>query len=150
MSCPLIIFEYIAVLGLLLFYFFIAFPKIPINNDDPASVRDGRLLKVGIIFATIVIFNIVLKVSTDNFMFQLTPEKKCDGGPYMYSSDPARQALCSKFSQEQLSRYECPGGLYNGRPVWWDGATNGTLSNANWQNDTCNQISKDYNDPQVL
>ena len=83
-------------------------------------------------------------------MFQLTPEKKCDGGPYMYSSDPERQALCSKFSQDDLSRYECPAGLYHGRPVWWDGATNGTLSNDEWKNETCDQISTDNNEPQVL
>ena len=55
-----------------------------------------------------------------------------------------------KFSQDDLSRYECPAGLYHGRPVWWDGATNGTLSNDEWKNETCDQISTDNNEPQVL
>jgi len=147
MSCEIILVEYSLLLILLLFYFFWLFPRISDENID------GKFLKVGLTFLTIVIFQIILdatkKFSKDNFMFQLTPEKKCDGGPYMYSSDPARQALCSKFSEKDLLRYDCPVG-YHGRPVWWDGATNGTLSNDNWQNDTCNQISKDYDDPQVL
>jgi hypothetical protein len=85
----------------------------------------------------------------ENFHFELTPEKKCDLGPYMYTSDPARQALCSQFSAADLSRYECGPG-YIGRPIWRGGAGNGTLSNANWKNESCNQIDDSVRDPQVL
>ena len=82
----------------------------------------------------------------ENFHFELTPEKRCDGGQYMYSSDPARQALCSQFSAADLSRYECGPG-YIGRPIWRGGAGNGTLSNANWKNESCNQIDDSVKDP---
>jgi hypothetical protein len=85
----------------------------------------------------------------ENFHFELTPEKRCDGGEYMRSSDPARQALCSQFSAADLSRYECGPG-YIGRPIWRGGAGNGTLSNANWKNESCNQIDDSVRDPQVL
>ena len=85
----------------------------------------------------------------ENFHFELTPEKRCDGGEYMRSSDPARQALCSQFSAADLSRYECGPG-YIGRPIWRGGAGNGTLSNANWKNESCNQIDDSVKDPQVL
>jgi hypothetical protein len=86
-----------------------------------------------------------VKCSRDNFMFEVTPEKKCDGGAYMYSSDPERQKLCAQFSKDDLRKYECSPGEYHGRPVWRQGVLsqngnaigNGTLSNANWQNTTC-------------
>ena len=145
MNIPLAILEYCLLfvgLSLLIFY---GFPKLN-AFDSKISSPIKSLILVLIILA----FNSLLSVSTDNFMFELTPEKKCDGGPYMYSSDPARQALCSKFSSTDLSRYECPAGLYHGRPVWWDGATNDTMSNSNWQNDTCGKINNTVNDPQVL
>ena len=134
MHYSVIVFEYIILLGILLFLFFVAFPKF-ISMDS----YKNKMFKVFIIFIILIVFNLALETSKDNFIFQLTPEKKCDGGPYMYSSDPERKELCSKFSEQDLSKYECPAGLYHGRPVWWNGATNGTLSNADWKNDTCNQ-----------
>ena len=88
-------------------------------------------------------------IINEGFFFELTPEKKCDGGPYMYSSDPERQALCAQFSQSDLSRYNCGPG-FEGRPIWRGGAGNGTLSNANWKNESCNKINNPLPDPQVL
>ena len=55
----------------------------------------------------------------DNFHFELTPQKKCDGGKYMYTSDPEKQKLCASFTPDELSMYECSPG-FHGRPVWFE------------------------------
>jgi hypothetical protein len=115
------------------------FANVPIMNG----------LKALIIFGVFMLYNYLTKDIKDNFHFELTPEKRCDGGPYMWSSSPEKQALCSKFSKEQLARYECPAGFI-GRPIWREGAGNIPLSDDNWQNTTCNQIGKNLPDPQVL
>jgi hypothetical protein len=107
-------------------------------------------LKALIIFGVFMLYNYLTKDIKDNFHFELTPEKRCDNGSYMWSSNPEKAALCSKFSKEQLARYECPGGLYNGRPIWRQGAGNIPLSDDNWQNTTCKQIGDNLPDPQVL
>lgn len=75
----------------------------------------------------------------ESFTFELTPEKKCDGGPYMYSSDPERQKLCAKFTRADLAQYECPAG-YNGRHVRRADVGNGTLSNTEWKNPKCTGV----------
>ena len=106
-------------------------------------------LKAVIIFGVFLLYNYLTKDIKDNFYFELTPEKQCDGGPYMWSSSPEKQALCSKFSKADLARYECPNGFI-GRPIWRQGAGNIPLSDDNWQNTTCKQIGKDLPDPQVL
>jgi len=56
----------------------------------------------------------------DNFYFELTPEKVCDGGPYMWSSNPEKQKFCSQFAQQDLNNFECSRG-YHGRPVMQPG-----------------------------
>ena len=107
-------------------------------------------IKAAIVFGVFILYNYLTKDIKDNFHFELTPEKRCDGGPYLWSSSPEKQALCSKFSKADLARYECPAGLYNGRPIWREGAGNIPLSDDNWQNTTCNQIGQNLPDPQVL
>ena len=84
--------------------------------------------------------------SREGFLFELTPQKQCDGGPYMYSSNPQKQALCSQFSKKDLSRYECGPG-FDGRPVWWNYSPE---SNSEWKNGRCSQIGIPPTDPQVL
>ena len=135
----LLIAEYIGLFIILLVSFVYIFPKLKDNQLN-------SIMKSVIIFAVVIIFNILLKHSKDGFHFELTPEKHCDGGPYMWSSSPEKQALCSKFTKNDLSRYNCPVG-FHGRPVWWDYTPE---SNNQWKNERCNEISDSYNDPQVL
>lgn len=109
--------------------------------------NDGLLLK-GWVIGVLVFFCIsaVVSETSEGFLFELTPQKQCDGGPYMYSSNPAKQALCSKFTPKDLSRYECSRG-YVGRPVWWDYSAE---SNSDWKNGRCDKIGVPQSDPQVL
>lgn len=71
----------------------------------------------------------------DKFRFEVTPEKLCDGGPYMYTSNPEKQKFCSQFSDAQLSQYQCGPGFIN-RPLH----TNlEPMSDCNWQNHLCDK-----------
>jgi hypothetical protein len=95
------------------------------------------------LFAFVMYFTInsnLNKNQRDNFHFQVTPEKLCDGGAYMYSSNPARQELCKSFSAGDLAKYECCPG-FHGRPVWWSRSDE---SNADWANTMCDSGLKDF------
>jgi hypothetical protein len=119
------------------------------------SVYIGESLKlgqdIGLILGSLLFTGLIylLKnnyLNKDNFYFELTPEKKCDGGPYMYSSDPERQKLCSQFSPEDLANYQCNPG-FHGRPVWWQRSDE---SDSKWQNGMCGNPPNDYTYPAVL
>lgn len=106
---------------------------------------DVTLVLLGILFTGVIYLLKGMSDIKDNFHFELTPEKKCDGGPYMYTSDPEKQKLCSQFTKQQLSEYSCPPG-FHGRPVWWERSDE---SNADWANTMCdNGFNDDY--PKVL
>lgn len=115
------------------------------NRDNIVVIVIALMIILPLCSVVVELFFELVKCTKDNFIFEVTPEKKCDGGPYMYSSDPERQKLCASFSKADLSKYECTPGLYNGRPVWRRGTFamtdnsigNGTLSNANWANTSC-------------
>ena len=80
------------------------------------------------------------KTQKDNFHFQVTPEKLCDLGPYMYTSDPVKQKLCNSFSPSDLAKYECCPGQH-GRPVWFNRTDE---SNADWENTMCDSGLNDF------
>lgn len=135
----LMIGEYIGLFVVLAVLFLWVFPTFVPN------VLGGQIVSLVVVFTVIICFNVLLSNIKDNFFFQLTPEKQCDGGPYMYSSNPEKQKLCAQFSAKDLSRYSCGGGEFHGRPVWYDYTAE---SNANWKNDRCSSMT--YDDPQVL
>ena len=110
------------------------------------NVKLLNMVKAVIIWGIVVLYYFLTKDIKDDFHFELTPEKRCEGGPYLWSSNPEKAALCSKFSKADLARYECSNGFI-GRPIWRQGAGNMPLSDANWQNTTCDQIGKDLPDP---
>jgi hypothetical protein len=114
-------------------------PILKINQD--ISLLIGALILTGIIFLLDK-----FDYTKDDFFFQVTPEKQCDGGPYMYSSNPEKQKLCSKFSKQDLAQYSCPSGFY-GRPVHWQ---RNDMSDSHWNNTMCDGNFKDYSDPKVL
>jgi hypothetical protein len=89
--------------------------------------------------------NLLNKFQKDNFHFQLTPEKMCSGGAYMYTSDPVKQKLCNSFPPGDLAKYECSPG-FHGKPVWWERSDE---SNANWANTMCDSGLNDF-EPHVL
>lgn len=144
----LVLAEYGGLFVVLLICFVLVLPEVKLGKDG--NVTSIVVLLSILLTGIVVLFNLAFQNSKDNFHFELTPEKHCDGGPYMYSSNPEKQALCSKFSKADLSRYNCPVG-FHGRPIWREGAGNQPPeSNDNWQNTRCGNIDSSYNDPQVL
>ena len=131
---------------ILLALLFYVFSKAGIFISDYLKMNiDVSLILLGFLFTGLVFLLKKMNDVKDSFHFELTPEKKCDGGPYMYSSDPEKQKLCSQFTQEQLDQYSCCRG-FHGRPVWWSRTDE---SNSNWENTMCNNgFDDDY--PKVL
>ena len=126
----------------LLFYVFVKASNV--SNFIPIP-NDIIILLFGIVFTSLVYLLNKMNDTQDNFHFELTPQKKCDGGKYMYTSDPEKQKLCASFTPDELSMYECSPG-FHGRPVWFE-RTNDT--NSCWANTMCdNGFNDDY--PKVL
>lgn len=99
---------------------FLIFTVLIFGSGKIAQVvkNDKYLALSSAIFAAMIFVVIQLskKNFTEPFFFEVTPAKKCCGGPYMYSSDPKRQKLCSEISPEEISRVCCGSG-YSGRPM---------------------------------
>lgn len=108
--------------------------------------EDASLLLMGLIFAGLIYLLRNLGTHKDDFHFELTPEKQCTGGSYMYSSDPIRKKFCSQFSPNDIANYSCCNG-FHGAPVHWE-RTN--MSDDKWENKMCDGNFKEYTDPQVL
>ena len=98
-----------------LFLLFIVFSEIKIEVNNNAMVNK-ILSALFFTIASFAIYSLNMSDMFENFNFQVSPEKLCDGGPYMWSSDPERQKMCSQFSQQDLNNFECSNG-YVGRPV---------------------------------
>ena len=100
-----------------IFLLFLIFYKIQFNYFDNQLGNNISISLVFTLLAWVILeVNINNVWSKDNFLFEVTPEKRCDGGPYMYSSNPELQKLCGEFSQNDLNRFECSNG-YIGRPI---------------------------------
>lgn len=88
-------------------------------------------------------------IDVDNFrMLEITPQKKCDLGPYTWGAPNSRTyKYCSSQTPETLSNYICPESGYIGRPVHYVYTPE---SDSTWGNPRdCNTLSYDR-DPYVL
>ena len=78
----------------------------------------------------------------NNDIFKVTPAKICASGPYMRTSDPELQKLCSNYTNQDFAQISCSRG-FHGRPVHWDYSE---PSNSEWKDTRCN-CSINYNSP---
>jgi hypothetical protein len=104
---------------------------------------------VVLLFASIILIGIMFLLEKvnfikDDFHFELTGEKNCEGGDYMTSSDPEKAKFCSQYSPQDLARYNCSRG-FHGRPVQYKYSN---MSDSDWNNTICDS-GFDYN-PEVL
>ena len=137
-------------LGIIIIFILPMLPDFSIVNNQEVPYYLMRIIKFLIVLTAVIGFSKILDLSKDNFFFELTPQKYCEGGPYMWSSNPEKQKFCSQFSKADMARYECPVG-FHGAPIWREGQGNQPPeSNDQWKNTRCAAISNDYNDPQVL
>ena len=131
----------------LVFLIFFIIAKASLYFSKSLNINQDLTILIGALLFTSIIFLLnKIDYTKDDFFFQLTPEKECDGGPYMYSSNPENQKLCSKFSKQDLAQYSCCPG-FHGRPVHWE---RNDMSDSHWNNTMCDGNFKDYNDPTVL
>lgn len=85
----------------------------------------------------------VAYLQTDNFHFEVTPEKLCQGFPYMQTSDPQLFSVCSKLlstpkGNAEFAKYNCTESGFGGAPVHFEFTP---LSNDKWENERCDNIS---------
>lgn len=87
---------------LFFFSYFIIFVKF--NSINYKTIPNVSIVINGILFTIFVFFLIrFFKDSKDSFTFEVTPIKLCDGGPYMYSSNPERKKICLNNIDSQIN-----------------------------------------------
>jgi len=94
------------------------------------------------VFATAALLGIYkgtgVNSQRDDFHFDVTMAKKCEGYPYMTQNGKQHEE-CKKFMEteqgrREYMRYNCRGGQYNGRPLY---LYTTPMSNKNWKNEMC-------------
>lgn len=129
--------------------FFILIFIILLLSDIISNKITAKLPKSEIIihFVVALLFTLILgilyifgKVNQDNFRFEVTPAKRCEGGAYMTQSGPdhemCKNLLNTPKGQNKYDMFNCSG-EYNGRPLNFGPLT--TLSNDKWENTSCDK-----------
>jgi len=129
---------------IIFFVIFLALTCLNVVIKEVMNVKAKYIVYIGVsLVATAALFGIYkgtgVNVQKDNFHFDLTLAKKCEGYPYMTQGGPQHEE-CKKYMETEQGklnymRYNCRGGLYNGRPLY---LYTTPMSNANWQNEMCN------------
>lgn len=99
--------------------------------------QDVSLILTSIVFTIILILVGWMSNIRDDFTFEVTPAKRCAGGPYMYSSNPELQKLCKNISPDEIAQYSCNPGFI-GAPVHWNRTS---MSDSHWENKMCDELS---------
>jgi len=94
--------------------------------------RNMLFFVIGWILLLAVIY-ICKRQKSENFHFEVSPDKLCGGGSYMRSSDPKLQRLCESIPKEDIARANCSPG-FNGSPLQF---VRTPMSDGNWENRMC-------------
>ena len=121
----------------LIFLFFFIFARLSVFISASMKFNIDIILIISAILFTGIVFvaKKMMLDKKDNFFFELTPEKHCLGGSYMWSSDPEKKKFCSQFTPQQMQEYECGTGFHGGVVKW----ERTDMSDADWQNPMCSQ-----------
>ena len=115
-------------------------PKIESKFSELMIILFLSLLGTILIFILFKFLK-VSKYQKDNFHFEVTPEKKCEGWPYMQSSaNPELKKYCNKLfstkeGRNRIKQVSCTNGFV-GRPIHLESTP---ISNNKWQNERCLQ-----------
>lgn len=123
-------------------------PKMKIGNTVSLLVMSF----FGALFLMLVYkFAKIAYCQADGFHFEVTPAKKCEGFPYMQTSNPELLDYCDKLLSNPQGRKDYDmvncGGAYVGRPVKFDRTP---MSNDKWENEMGNNPWLNKLDPCVL
>lgn len=101
---------------ILVFILFFLFAKCShICSSKLSLIPDVSLLLGALVFTVLLalLYNVTnVAECKDGFQFEVSPVKKCCGGPYMYSSNPELQEFCDKVTPEQKSQMCCGVGFH--------------------------------------
>ncbi len=123
---------------------FYIFARSALYLNKTLNINIDLLLVLFAVLFTGIIF-LLRHEQKDSFTFQLTPEKHCRGGSYMWG-DGEKRKFCSQFTPQDIGYFSCSAG-FHGAPVHWR-RTN--ISNNEWENRTCDCDFKRYNDPEAV
>lgn len=113
------------------------------NIDTYLMVSGTSLILILLLLGMYKAIGVTGCKQVDNFHFEVTPAKKCEGYPYMQSSDPELLNFCTNLlsTPEGVDKYDavnCCGGCgYVGRPLAMFEYT--PESNDKWENERCSQ-----------
>ena len=111
-----------------IFFYIFARSSLYLNNNLEINI-DLLLVLFAVLF-TCILF-LLRHEQKDSFNFQLSPEKHCRGGPYMWG-DGEKRKFCSQFKPSDIAYFSCSAG-FHGQPVHFK-HTN--ISDKNWENKT--------------
>jgi hypothetical protein len=78
-------------------------------------------------------FSKIAHCQADGFNFEVTPAKKCQGGPYMWSSASKElQDYCNKLEKKEYDKVNCGNRGFIGRPIKFEYTPE---SNHKWENE---------------
>ena len=144
-------------------FFLLIFVMIILSGSLTDIIHDklntpAFLTHVCISFVISILLYVIFKLSknTENFEFELTPEKTCDGGAYLHQSNKMCQKLWNTpEGRRDLANYNCINGycngsqgLYNGRPL--NMGYRQDLSNDKWENELATYPILESDSPMVL
>ena len=103
----------------IIFYFLIAiiFYIFAISSfylNTKLKINIHVLLILFAILLSCIIF-LLRQQQKDSFTFQLSPEKHCIGGPYMWQNEEKRK-FCSQFTEQDIGKFSCNVG-FHGEPI---------------------------------
>lgn len=100
---------------LLIFILFYLLSKCSLLCSSSLKIGSDVSLLFGGLLMTIFILSIYyianIHECKDGFTFEVSPVKRCCGGPYTYSSNPNLKAFCDKISPEQKEQVCCNKGF---------------------------------------
>jgi hypothetical protein len=132
----------------LVFVLFIVTAKCSINCSTNKIMKLNLSLLLGGImmtgFLALIYYLANIGECKDGFNFEVTPVKKCCGGPYMYSSNPKVKKFCDNVTPDEKAQVCCGSG-FNGSPVHFERTS---MSDDMYENKMCNNLNS--KDPYVL
>ena len=115
-----------------------------LNRKSNLGAHAVMPMLIGTLIATILLL-IVYSVGNvpecgEQFLFEVSKPKQCQGGPYMRQGNPELDAYCNQLlstpeGRREYSQMNCTQPGFVGRPVTFNRAP---MSDALWKNTTCN------------
>jgi hypothetical protein len=123
-------------------FFVVVFVAILVSGSVAKDILQLSVIAVFVTLGLYLLYHFG-KLQKDGFRFEVTPEKRCRGGPYMHQDDPyCKKLFSTEDGCEDYLKYNCQPGLFHGFPKRQDcsGCRQRTpMSNSHWKNTMCDK-----------